>query len=192
MEQQETNLIKRAQGGDTRAFDTLVRLHDRRILQITYSMLNNLQDAQDVYQETFLRAFSKLGTYRYESRFSTWLGRIAINLSINRRKQRKRRQWFSLDEKTDAQLHFEMETNHRDLHTTETIVAKNELYEQIQNSLGVLSEQQRAAFTLKHLHGYKITEISEMMNCAEGTVKNYLFRATQKLKKKLMPYYKVE
>lgn len=192
MEQQETNLIKRAQGGDTRAFDTLVRLHDRRILQIAYSMLNNLQDAQDVYQETFLRAYSKLDTYRYESSFSTWLGRIAINLSINRRKQRKRRQWFSLDEKTDAQLHVEMETNHREVRTAEATVAKNELYEQIRGSLGVLSEQQRAAFTLKHLHGYKITEISKMMNCAEGTVKNYLFRATQKLKKELMPYYKTE
>ncbi|MFQ5630749.1 MAG: RNA polymerase sigma factor [bacterium] len=192
MEQRETNLIKRAQNGDTQAFDALVRLHDRRILQITYSMLSHLQDAQDVYQETFIRAYVKLESYRFESSFATWLGRIAINLSINRRKQRKRRQWFSLDEKPDSQLHEEMEGNHRDMRTADDSVAENEFYQHIHSSLRVLSEQQRAAFTLKHLHGYKITEISKMMNCAEGTVKNYLFRATQKLKKELMPYYKME
>ncbi|MFQ5631521.1 MAG: RNA polymerase sigma factor [bacterium] len=192
MEQREKNLIKHAQNGDTHAFDALVRLHDRRILQITYSMLSHLQDAQDVYQETFLRAFSKLESYRFESSFATWLGRIAINLSINKRKQRKRRQWFSLDEKTDTQLHIEMEENHRDVRTADETVVSNEFYQQIHNSLDVLSEQQRAAFTLKHLHGYKITEISKIMTCAEGTVKNYLFRATQKLKKELMPYYKME
>lgn len=192
MEQQETTLIKRAQGGDTLAFDELVRLHDRKVLQVAYAMLNHLQDAQDVYQETFLRAYAKLGSYRFESSFATWLVKIAINLSINRRKQRKRRQWLSLEERGAVSIEREMAGNHGRTPSTEEQVAAHEFQEHIQKSLEVLSEQERAVFTLKHFHGYKISEISSMISCAEGTVKNYLFRATQKLRKKLMPIYRAE
>ncbi|MCA9743771.1 MAG: RNA polymerase sigma factor [Deferribacteres bacterium] len=189
MEQQEINLIERAQGGDTQAFDALVRMHDRRVLQVAYAMLNHLHDAQDVYQETFLRAYSKIATYRFESSFSTWLLKIAVNLSINRRKQRKRRQWFSLEEKGANVIEHHMSGGGADPSSTEKQVASNEFQQHVAASLEALSEQERAVFTLKHFQGYKISEIAKMISCAEGTVKNYLFRATQKLKKQLTPIY---
>lgn len=191
MEQAEVELIKRAQNGDSHAFDALVRLHDRRVLQMAYSMLNNLHDAQDVYQETFLRAFVKIATFRFDASFATWLSRIAINLSINKRKQKRRMNWLSFDQgNRDAELHGEFIDRHNYEHSAEEDAAANEMAERLQRSLDVLSPPQRAVFTLKHLHGYKIREISEMLNCAEGTVKNYLFRATRKLQKELAPYFK--
>ncbi len=189
MEDRERELIERAQTGDHYAFDSLVRMHDKRVLQIAYSMLNNREDAEDVYQEAFMRAFSGLSGFRFESSFHSWLGRIVVNLSINKRKQRTRKRMFSIernDEKEDLKLQknaaVEAEAPDRMLST--------EFREHIHRRLDELPETQRTAFTLKHIHGYKIKEISGMMNCAEGTVKNYIFRASQKLRKKLTPYHK--
>ena len=191
MEQAEVELIKRAQHGDSHAFDALVRLQDRRVLQIAYSMLNNLHDAQDVYQETFLRAFAKIGTFRFDASFATWLGRIAINLSINKRRQRRRMNWLSLDQRNrDAELHGEFIDRQNYEHSAEEEAAANEMAERLQRSLDVLSPAQRAVFTLKHLHGCKIREIAGMLNCAEGTGKYYLFRATRKRHNELAPYCK--
>lgn len=159
-------------------------MHDRKILQTAYHMLSNLQDAQDVYQDTFLRAYRKIDSYRFDGSFEGWLTRIAVNLAINKRKQRQRRRFFALDEASDSQLHSEIGEA---LGSTEKKLASRELYDQVNGCLDSLSPKQRTAFVMKHFEGYKISEISEVMQCAEGTVKNYLFRATQKLQRKLKP-----
>ncbi len=191
MDNQELDLIKRAQQGDTQSFEKLVCLHDRRVLQLAYSMMGNRQDAQDIYQEAFMRAFVKIASFRFESEFGTWLGRIVINLSINRRRQRRMRRLFfgaGNSPTKPAQLD-EFENPHPSANLTDGLVMAKETRYQLEQALNSLPELQRAVFTLKHMHGYKISEISRMLDKAEGTVKNSLFRAVQKLRVQLQPYF---
>ncbi len=185
MSGEERELIKKAQLGDNEAFDRLVALHDQQVLQMIQSIVGNLHDAYDVYQETFIRAHKKLSSFRFESELSTWLGRIAINLSINWRKRQRVRQFFSIEGRKDQQVGWEGEHQNLVQKSSESKLMNKELMQQINRSMNKLPEQQRTVFVLKHIHGLKIREISEMMNCADGTVKNHLFRATQKLQKVL-------
>jgi RNA polymerase sigma-70 factor, ECF subfamily len=169
----ETELIINAQQGDQKAFEKLMTLHDRQVFQIAFAMLGNIADAQDVYQDTFMRAFIKLHTFKFQSGFGTWLIRITINLCFNRRRQKKIRNW----------LPFQEEQYSTDAQQTEVF-----LKEHVQRALQKLSPLQHAAFSLKHMQGYKIKDIAQILDCAPGTVKNALFRATEKLKKALGSY----
>jgi len=191
MDNQELDLIKRAQQGDTQAFEKLVCLHDRRVLQLAYSMMGNRQDAQDIYQEVFMRAFVKIASFRFESEFSTWLCRIVINVSINRRRQRRMRRLFfgaGSSPMQTAQLD-EIEDRSPSGNLPDGSVIAKETQQQLERALNTLPDLQHAVFTLKHMHGYKINEISEMLDKAEGTVKNSLFRAAQRLRAELRPYF---
>ncbi len=190
VDRQEINLIMRAQAGNIDAFEELMRLHDRRILQLICSIVGNLHDAYDVHQETFIRAYNKLATFRFESALSTWLSKIAINLSLNWLKRQKRRQWFSFGSENESQVSWEIEPETAD--GIEETMLSQELRQQIEQGLQQLPDQQRTVFVLKHFQGYKIKEIAEMMGSADGTIKNHLFRATHRLQKILQPYYNVE
>lgn len=188
MDNHELELIRRARQGSVEAFDQLVRLHDRRILQMIRSIVGNLDDAYDVYQETFIRAYHKLASFRFESELGTWLGRIAINLSINWRKRQRRRQWLTLEPANEAAVYGKSDEGDERDEGAEGLMMNRELREEILREVNRLPEQQRAVFILKHFQGLKIREIADMMDCAEGTIKNHLFRATQKLQKSLMTY----
>lgn len=188
MDNYERNLILKAQSGQKSAFNQLIIRHDQRILQIIYAIMGNLADAQDVYQETFLKAFLKIQSFRFESEFGTWLTRIAINIALNERRKKKLKQWFSLNSANQG----EIQLNDNDFLTVdnpEVEVINRELVQLIQSAMRKLSAQQKAIFILKHFQGYKIKEIAETLNCTEGTVKNQLFRAIRKLNKKLQPYF---
>lgn len=188
MDARETELIKRAQRGSAEAFDELVRLHDRQILQMIYSIVGNRQDAGDVYQETFIRAFSRISTFRFESELSTWLGRIAINLALNWRKRLHRKNVFSLEAQSESPEDSPREIRAEGEEGAVDALLSRELNRQVENGLRRLPAQQRTVFILKHTHGYKIREIAEMLGCAEGTVKNQLFRAAERLRQVLQPY----
>ena len=185
MSGEELELIKKAQLGDNEAFDRLVEMHDQQVLQMIRSIVGNQHDAYDVYQETFIRAHRKLSSFRFESELSTWLNRIAINLSLNWRKRQRVRQFFSIEGRKEQQAGWEGEHQSLIQKSAEGKFLNQELMVQVHRSMNLLPEQQRTVFILKHVHGLKIKEISEMMNCADGTVKNHLFRATQKLQKVL-------
>lgn len=182
MDPHETDLIRQAQAGDTDAFDALVRMHDARILQVIVGILGNQQDAYDAYQETFIRAFTRLRSFRFESAFRTWLTRIAINQALNLRKKLRWKHRLSLDHLTKTR------TPSYEPHPEQTFMDAD-VSAQVQRSLDRLSDRERTVFVLKHMHGYKLREIAEMLTCAEGTVKNYLFRATQKMRVALQPLY---
>lgn len=186
----EIELILQAQAGSAEAFDKLVRLHDRRVLQLICSIVGNMHDAYDVHQETFINAFRKISSFRFESTLSTWLGRIAINYSLNWLKRQKRRQWLSFGSENESQVSREMEMGYED--AAEDDLLDEELSKHIKTALQQLPDQQRTVFILKHYQGYKIREIADMMGSAEGTIKNHLFRATHRLQKILQPYYDVE
>jgi RNA polymerase sigma-70 factor (ECF subfamily) len=188
MEEREMRLIRRAQEGDGTAFEALVQMHDRQVLQLAKQMLNNLEDAQDVYQEIFIRVFRKLPSFRFESEFATWLYRIVINQCLNYRQWRSRRRFLSFDAHGEGEemrpAHLP-EDNHPD---PERQVLNHELAREIALALESLSDRQRAVFVLRHFHGQKLQDIAKTLGCAEGTVKNYLFRATQHMQEKLREY----
>ncbi len=190
MKKEELELIQKAQKGNTRAFDELVRIHDRRVLQIGFNMLGNMQDAQDVYQEAFIKAYTKISSFRFESEFSTWLNKITMNMAVNRYRQRKLRNWLSIEQKKENFENWDLPEKSSDILQPDQSVTSDELMKNIHKSLEKLSPQQRSVFVMKHLHGYKISEIAETLNVAEGTIKNQLFRATRKLREALKPIYR--
>jgi RNA polymerase sigma-70 factor (ECF subfamily) len=187
MEEREIRLIRRAQEGDGAAFEALVRIYDRQVLKLARQMLNNVEDAQDVYQEIFLKVFRSLPAFRFESGFSTWLYRIVINQCINYRQWRSRRRFLSFDAHSDAeeQTSYAPPDKNPD---PEKETLNRELSREIALAMASLPDQQRAVFVLRHFHGQKLLEIAETLGCAEGTVKNYLFRATQHMQEKLRAY----
>lgn len=178
MDPRELELIEAAKGGDNRAFDELIRRYDQRTLQIAHGIMGNMQDAYDAYQEGVIRAWSRLSSFRYESAFGTWFTRIVINQSINQKKKLRWKKRLSLEDLVGNDI----VSPNRD---PDDVLINTELSSQIQKSMESLSDRERVVFVLKHMHGYRLREIALMIDCAEGTVKNYLFRATQKLRSSL-------
>lgn len=157
-------------------------------MQLLFNLLNDIEDTKDVYQEVFLKVFMSIGKYRFESKFYTWLYRIAINTAINFRKKRKLQRQESIDVYlTDAGNKWEFGLLDGQLDPEQKLL-NFELSQKINQSLNELSKRQKAVFILRYYQGYKLSEIAEIMNCSEGTVKNYMFRSVQKLKKKLQEY----
>lgn len=184
MEHDERTQILAAQQGNRALFDQLIRKHDTSILQILSGLLDNPCDIQDVYQETFLRAYQNISKFRFQSAFKTWLIRIAINQAVNWRKRKRLRSlWFSSISPADEVFQI---PSHE--HSPEDHLIADELQQQLRQQLDQLSTPQRTIFVLKHVQGYKIREIAEIMNCAQGTVKIHLFRATAKLRQRLVSY----
>lgn len=182
MNSSETELVQAAQGGDTLAFEELIRRYERRLLQVAHGIMGNMQDAYDAYQDGIIRAYTKLDSFRFESSFGTWLTRIVINQSLNLKKKLRWSSRLSLDTLMSDKMEFE-EISHAE--QPDELMVRTELSATIQMSLDNLSDRERTVFVLKHQHGYKLREIAVMLECAEGTIKNYMFRATRKMRKAL-------
>lgn len=170
-----------------RAFEALVEKYDRYVLNIAYSFRNSQDDAKDIYQEVFMRVYRGLKKFRYDSEFSTWLYRITTNVCITYYKKMKRHSHDSLDRDI-----VENEGDNRTVSDilpssvrTEDKAVGSDISGHINRALGELPAQQKLAFTLKFYDGFKIREIADMMNCAEGTVKRYIFNATNKMREQL-------
>ena len=183
----DQELITRVQRGDNRAFDELVCRYDREVLSIAASYTRDSDDAQDIYQEVFLRVYRSLAGFQFRSEFSTWLYRIATNVCLTHHMRHKNRTFISLDGEVDGEMQrADLIPIDRSQPTAPDRHAQNvEIEAHIQDALNVLSPQQRLTFTLKHYQGYKLREIAEIMDCNEGTVKKYLFTATEKMRKRL-------
>jgi RNA polymerase sigma-70 factor (ECF subfamily) len=188
VESTDQELIARAQGGESAAFAALVYRYDRQVLAIAASYTNNPDDAKDIYQEVFLRVYRALRRFRFQSEFSTWLYRIVTNVCLTHRTRHKGRTFLSIDDvdRSDEEL----QTPQRPRPVSPERQAQNsEISRHIESAMEYLSPQQRLVFTLKHYQGYKLREIASMMECAEGTVKKYLFTATEKLRQRLKTLY---
>lgn len=187
----DRELILRARRGDTVAFEQLVHKYDRRVLSIAATYVNSADEAKDIYQEVFIRVYRGLPKFEMKSEFSTWLYRITTNVCLTYRTRKKRGRHMSLDSDEGAE-----EDHPQSL--KETLAASStsdrraldaEISLHVNNALDELSPQQKMVFTLRHYHGYKLREIAEMMNCTEGTIKKYLFTATQRLRERLKDIY---
>ena len=173
--------IRAAKAGDTGAFDRLVRSCESAVLASIVGILGRCPAVYDVYQDSLVAAFTKIGGFRADSSFSTWLTRIAINRALNERRREKNARLEPIDR---AQYLSSDDEDGPDA------MRRAEIREQTEQAMELLSDRERAVFVLKHHHGYKLREIATMLGCAEGTVKNYLFRGTRKLRDALEPVYR--
>jgi RNA polymerase sigma-70 factor (ECF subfamily) len=188
MSRDEKAIIKQAQEGNILAFETLVYKYDHQVLRLIQNLVNNAQDAQDIYQEVFVRVFKNLKRFQFRSQFSTWLYRVVVNYCINFNKKKARAKYYSIEEsQNDGETGWFITVEGQELNP-EDAALNNELSQEIDTALNELSTQQKTVFVLRHYHGHKLREIAEIMNCSEGTIKNYLFRATQKMQQLLGTY----
>ncbi len=184
----DTVLIREAQNGNRAAFEELVRQYDRAVLRLALHMTGSEQDAQDIYQEAFLKAYRNLGSFRFECSFYTWVYRIVSNLCLDHLRKRQVRKEDSpvvvADDGTERSL-LDQVADGRAAADPERDLMRRELGSYIAKALQKLTPRERMVFELKHYHGMKLRTVGEILNTTEETAKNTLFRATQKLRAEL-------
>ena len=183
-------LVRAARDGDLRAYDQLVQRYQERIYHTIYHMTSNHEDANDLAQDTFIKAHSALKNFKGDSSFYTWVYRIAVNKTINFLKQRKNRRSMSLDD-----LDFNVENNpdlvalvsHK---TPRRDIALAELQEKLNAAMQKLSDVHRLVVTLHDVQDLSHEEIADIMECNVGTVRSRLYYARQQLQALLSDYIK--
>jgi RNA polymerase sigma-70 factor (ECF subfamily) len=188
--EEEVALVARARQGDLAAYDELIKRYQERIYATVYHMTSNHEDANDLAQESFIKAYQALKSFKGGSSFYTWLYRIAVNKTINFLKQRKNRQHLSLND-----LDFNTEHN-PDLvaliseKTPRRDAGLTELQQKLNEALLKLSEPHRLVVVLHDVQGLSHEEIAKVMECNIGTVRSRLFYARQQLQAMLADYLK--
>ena len=180
----EAELIRAAQKGDQRAFEQLVRLYDQNVLRLAFNLLRSPEDANDIYQEAFLRVYKNLHTFRFDCSFHTWLYRIVTNLCLDAlRKRRVRREQNTVIETGEGVLDrmdaVEEERAHGD---PQRQLLSRQLRGRIEQVLKELTPRERTVFELRHYQGLRLRNIGELLGTSEEAAKNCLFRATQKMR----------
>ena len=181
-------LVRQAQAGDLGAFAELTHRYQGKIYGLVYNMTSNKEDAEDLVQEVFIKAFQSINRFRGKSSFYTWIYRIAINKAINFLKKRKRRMGYSLD---DVENGIERDPAYVELVSTKTPrrdVSIHELQEKLNKALMVLSEKHRTVVVLHDIQGIPHEEIAKMTGCSPGTVRSRLFYARRQLQVELKDY----
>jgi RNA polymerase sigma-70 factor (ECF subfamily) len=185
---EDDELIRQAQRGERDAFDQLVRRYDGAVLRLALHMLGNEQDAQDVHQEAFLKAYRHLSNFRFECSFYTWLYRIVTNLcldALRRRKSRREDAATVMDASGDTIDLLSNVSDDRAGANPDLELQRKTLHHRIQAALEILTPRERTVFELKHYQGLKLRAIGEILQTTEETAKNTLFRATRKLRANL-------
>lgn len=181
----ETELIREAQQGSRAAFDLLVRQYDQAVLRLALHLTGSEQDAQDIHQEAFLKAYRYLGNFRFECSFYTWIYRIVTNLCLDqlrRRKSRREDPAVMIDASGEEMDLLSNVSDERSGANPDRELQRKILGQKIQAALDTLTPRERMVFELKHYQGLKLRTIGEMLNTTEETAKNTLFRATRKLR----------
>jgi len=181
----QDSLIREAQAGGHAAFSQLVHAHDEAVLRLAFRITGSRIEAQDIYQEVFLKVYKKIDRFRFECSFSTWLTRIVANTCFDHlRKSRNRRESSTTTVSSDGEEIdlLNQISDHRLAHNPETELLRNEIGASILCALARLTPRERIVFDLKHYQGMKLRAVSEILNTSEGSVKTCLLRATRKLR----------
>lgn len=181
---EESALIRAAQGGDSDAFEQLVRQYDQSVLKLAYNLLRSAEDAQDVYQEAFLRVHRNLHQFRFDCSFHTWLYRIVTNLCLDLLRKRKvRREEATVVETPDGEKDRTLlAAEARGDGDPQRALVSGQLRGRIQDVLAGLTPRERMVFELRHYEGLRLRKIGEMLGTSEEAAKNCLFRVTQKMR----------
>ncbi len=187
MEQMEERLIKKAQKGDVKAFDHLLRQYEQRIYAIAFKVFKNEPDAYDVAQEIAIKVYSKIDQFRFESAFGTWLHRLAMNTAIDEYRKMKRK--MKREESYDKPMDYGEETivkQYEDPHDTpEEAYLRSERVREVWTALDKLKEDHRTIIVMKDIEDKAYQEISDLLDINIGTVKSRLARARLALKEEI-------
>jgi RNA polymerase sigma-70 factor, ECF subfamily len=178
-------LVREAQRGNRAAFEELVRHYDQAVLRLALHLTGSEPEAQDIYQEAFLKAYKSVGNFRFECSFYTWIYRIVTNLCLDhlRKKQvRKEDAPVAVDSQGEPYDVLDQVPDARSGSNPERDLMRRELGTRISHALNKLTPRERMVFELKHYHGLKLRTVGEILHTTEETAKNTLFRATQKLR----------
>lgn len=177
MDEKTVALIRKSQKGDQRSFHELVAQYDAKIMTLALQILQNKEDAEDVYQEVFIKAWKNLPTFEFKSDFYTWLYRITTNTCFSFRSGKQR---HHLD-------NIQLEEGYHDAFE-EVTPDRSDQQEQIIAQVEALPQKQKTVFVMRYYQGHKIRDIANLLGLSTGTVKRYLHRATLKMRKDLAAY----
>src|SRR5215469_13802652 len=187
MEISDAAVVAQVLAGDKDAFRLLVERHTRSIYSVVYRMTANQHDAEELLQETFLRAYKSLHRFELRSSFSTWLYRIAVNRCLDFLKAKKMTDVYQIAENPgDDEEGREIQVASTNP-GPERLVLSAEARQKVARAIGLLSPAERMAFTMRHMEGKSIEEISKALNVRASAAKNSIFRAVQKIRQELEP-----
>jgi RNA polymerase sigma-70 factor (ECF subfamily) len=187
MEVTDAAVVAQVLAGDKEAFRVLVERHSRSIYHVVYRMTGNPQDTEEIVQETLLRAYKALARFELRSNFGTWLYRIAVNRTLDFLNARKMKQKYQITEEPD------FEGSNKEVQLTATspgpdrLLLSAEVKSKIVQAMCLLTPPERVAFTMRHMEGKSIDEISQTLQLKPSAAKNSVFRAVQKLRQQLEP-----
>ncbi len=188
MQEESLALIRQVQAGDRDAFRVLVERHSQAIFRTAFRVTGNESDAEEIVQETFLRAYKSIGRFEARSSVSTWLTRIAINCSLDLVAQRKPSQPLTGVDDDGEEMELQIPSNNP---SPERHLLSDEVRQHVAGAMEDLTSAERTAFVLRHFEGRSVEEISTVLEIKAGAAKNTIFRAVQKLRRALEPLGKV-
>lgn len=180
----DEELVARSIGGDADSFNELVLRWERPIYALAYRTIGREEDARDVCQETFLRAFRALPGFRGQAKFSSWLYRIALNLCRDFVRRERRSPVVQAPEELDL---AELAAARGPSESIEALVARRDLSRTVEQAMALLPEEQRTAIVLKEYHGLTFQEIADLVGCPLSTVKTRLYQGLSVLRRELNP-----
>lgn len=191
MDESDAAVLERARAGDDDAFRVLVERYSRRLFRLAYRMTGNEQDADDVVQESFLRAYRRLHQFESRANFGTWLYRIAVNCSYDfmRTRQKHEEAHDSIDaaEPTNSDRSEKAIQLVAEDPTPDRLALSAEVREEVKTALALLTAKEKAAFIMRHFEGMSMKEIGEALGIRTNATKNTIFRAVKKLRERLAP-----
>lgn len=180
-------LVERVQAGDKQAFDLLVVKYQRRLMRLLSRIVHDPVEAEDVVQETFIKAYRALRMFRGDAAFYTWLYRIGINTAKNALSLQARRTPTSTETNAERAEAFDDGDHLRDINTPESVLASKQIAETVNAAMDSLPVDLRTAIALREIEGLSYEDISEIMACPIGTVRSRIFRAREVIAEKLRP-----
>jgi RNA polymerase sigma-70 factor (ECF subfamily) len=190
MEVTDAAVVAQVLAGDRDGFRVLVERHSRSIFRVAYRMTGSQADAEEIVQETFLRAYKSLASFELRANFGTWLYRIAVNRALDflssRKTQMQNRETYTINDSPDPEDARQVQLPASDP-GPDRVLLSAEIKKKLAQAMGLLTAAERVAFTMRHMEGQSIEEISRALNVKANAAKNCVFRAVQKLRHELQP-----
>jgi RNA polymerase sigma-70 factor (ECF subfamily) len=187
----DVDIVRQVQGGDVAAFDKLILKYRERVFGIVYNLTSNREDAADLTQDAFIKAFQSINRFHGGSSFFTWLYRIAVNATLSHLRKNRLRSFFSLERVAEGEpVSKEIINALTDKTGVDRDTFVKELQEKLNDAMQKLSINHRTVVTLFEIDGLSHQDIAEVMNCSVGTVRSRLHYAKQLLQSELQPYMK--
>lgn len=177
----DNEIIKRIKSGDERAFEELVTQYEKTVYSISFRILGNNDNALDVSQDVFLKIYRSINTFRAESRLSTWIYRITVNMCMDYIRKLKRHKTVSLNQGDESEQAAELDIED-DSPTPEQYLDRQVNIQMLHRAIVKLSKEHKAVIVLRDIQGFSYSEISEILSCNEGTVKSRISRARERLR----------